>query len=358
MYSTEFSANLESPLYVVRDSGSACDDGELSGATQVQVAWWRNTCLRSTGNYKNVATGQSKTPSGRKDLQNVPYGRKEKTFAVSIPLLVRTLDPTRTIRDLDPERVSRELQTEAGVAPESYYYMRFTRGGFLALGATTAQAAVWSQRVRCLDGTPGEVGVPFWHGHNAAKIRGVPAWISDADIRESLYKSTGVVSVRWLVACSALLADGRRRDKPQTHVVLVFRPELSCVPGGVTLCGVVYAVEQYFLPSTQHMRCQRFGHEGAKCSARVGYSKVYAGPHHHQRDDIRGRRLNCANCEGLHVATFAMCPLNKALQRHRHHEAKPVGVACEGHCALMTVLFIYYVQFMDYFSRRARMSPS
>ncbi|KAL1417922.1 hypothetical protein MTO96_026375 [Rhipicephalus appendiculatus] len=220
MYSTEPSTNLASPLYVVRDSGSACGDGDLSGATQVHVAWWRNTCLRSAGNSKHVATGQSKTSGGRKDSQNVLYGRKQKTFAGSIPLLVCTLEPTRTIRDLDPERVSRQLQTEAGVAPESYYYMRLMRGGLLALGANSTEAAVRSQRVRCLDGTPGEVSVPFWHGHNDAKIRRVPAWISVAWI--SVYARA---CTRALCRCGG--SSPTAPPRPMVDVVTNLRPA-SC----------------------------------------------------------------------------------------------------------------------------------
>ncbi|KAH7977047.1 hypothetical protein HPB52_023229 [Rhipicephalus sanguineus] len=269
------------------------------------------THLRSARNAKSSATGQFRTSGVREDWQNVLYGRQEEASAGSIPLLVRSLDPTRTVRDLDPQRVARELQTEAGVAPRSYCYMRLTRGGLLALGARTAEAAVRSQRVRCLGGTPVEVTVPLWHVHNAAKIRRVPTWIGDADIRERLYESAGVVSVRRLVAYGAPTAEGRRRDIPQTSVVLVFRPKMRRVPTSVTLCGVEYAVEPYALPPAQCMRCQRFGHEVAKCTERVARCKVCAGPHDYRRCDFRGHRLKCANCEGPHAATFAMCPLRR-----------------------------------------------
>ncbi|KAH6921498.1 hypothetical protein HPB50_001979 [Hyalomma asiaticum] len=183
----------------------------------------------STGNAADVAVGQLNRP-GSSDWAGVLYGRPQDVSAGSIPLLVRSLDPTRTVRDLDPERVTRELRTESGVAPDSYCYMQLTRGGLLAVGARTADAAVRTQRVRELDGTPVEVIVPLWHGRNAAKIRRVPAWMNDADIRESLYQSAGVVSVRRLVAYGAPAGQGRRRDVPQTSVVLVFRPELSRVP--------------------------------------------------------------------------------------------------------------------------------
>ncbi|KAL3184213.1 hypothetical protein MRX96_032329 [Rhipicephalus microplus] len=176
-----------------------------------------------------------------------------------------------------------------------------------------AEVAVRSQRVRYLDGAPVEVTVPLWHGQNAAKIRRVPTWISDEDMRESLYKSAGVVSVRRLIAYGAPGAEGRRRDKPQTSVVLVFCPELSRLPDSVTLCGVQYNVEPYSLPPTQCMRCQMFGHEVAKCPARVARCKVCAGPHDYRHCDFRGRRLKCANCEGPHAATFAMCPFRRSL---------------------------------------------
>ncbi|KAL1417925.1 hypothetical protein MTO96_026377 [Rhipicephalus appendiculatus] len=313
MSSIEPSRNLESASYVIQGNESGGHDGERGAALEVHAARLRNTHLRPAGNSTNAATGPSRTRGGKNDWKNVIYGRQENASTGSIPLLVRSLDPTRTIRDLNPERVTRELQTESGVNAGGYNYMRLTRGGLLALGARTAEVAVRSQRVRCLDGTPVDVSVPLWHGHNAAKIRRVPAWINDADMRESLYESAGVVSVRRLVAYGTTATGGRRRDKPQTSVVLVFRPELRRVPDSVTLCGVQYAVEPYSLPPTQCMRCQRFGHEVAKCYERMARCKVCAGPHDYRRCDVRGCRLKCANCEGPHAATFAMCPLRRSL---------------------------------------------
>ncbi|KAH7974363.1 hypothetical protein HPB49_014517 [Dermacentor silvarum] len=304
------------PTNVVEDNGRGQYDAKHRAAGQVHVARPRDTRPWSAGKVRGRAVGTARTEERRKpggssnDWSFVLYGSPTKGgSAGDIPLLVRSLDPTRTVRDLDPGRVTRELLAESGVAPGSYCYVRLTRGGLLAVGARTAEAAVRSQRVRWLDGTPVEVIVPLWHGHNAAKIRHVPAWIDDADMRESLYVSAGVVSVRRLVAYGAPWADGRRRDVPQTSVVLVFRPELTRVPVSVTLCGVEYAVEPYALPPTQCMRCQRLGHQVAKCTERRARCKVCAGPHDYRRCDSRGRRPRCANCEGPHAATFAMCPV-------------------------------------------------
>ncbi|KAL1470575.1 hypothetical protein MTO96_040347 [Rhipicephalus appendiculatus] len=301
----------ETSSYADQDPGCGDYNGERGSAIKIRAATQRNTHILSVRKATNAGTGQSSTSGGSKAWQNVLYGRQEKD-STGIPLLVRSLDPTRTVRDLEPEHVIHELQTEASLAPGSYSYMRLTRGGLLALGARTAEVAVRSQRIRCLDGTPVEVAVPLWHGHNAAKIRRVPAWINDAAMRESLYESAGVVSARRLVAYGTTAPGGRRRDKPQTSVVLVFRPELSRVPGSVTLCGVEYAVEPYSPPPTQCMRCQRFGHEVAKCPAQMARCKVCAGPHDYRRCDFSGRRLKCANCEGAHAATFAMCPLRRS----------------------------------------------
>ncbi|XP_054925012.2 uncharacterized protein [Dermacentor andersoni] len=305
------------PTNVAEDNyGTGCHDAEHLAVGPVQVARPRGTLLRSARKARPRPAGTATTeeygkPGGSNDWSSVLYGGPTKGSAGDIPLLVRSLDPTRTVRDLHPERVMRELRTESGVAPGSYCYVRLTRGGLLAVGARTAEAAVRSQRVCWLDGTPVEVTVALWHGRNVGKIRHVPAWMDDADMRESLYASAGVVSVRRLVAYGAPAADGRRRDVPQTSVVLVFRPELPRVPVSVTLCGVEYAVEPYALPPTQCMRCQRLGHQVAACPALEARCKVCAGPHDYRRCDSRGRRLKCANCRGPHAATFAMCPTKR-----------------------------------------------
>ncbi|KAH8031501.1 hypothetical protein HPB51_017774 [Rhipicephalus microplus] len=313
MNSTEPSTNLESASCVIQGNASGVPDDERGASLHVDVRRLRKTHLQPAVNAKNVAIEYDRGHGGDQDWKNVLYGRQENASTRIIPLLVRSLDCRRTIRDLIPQRVIRELQTRSGMARGGYCYIRLTRGGLLALGTCTAEVAVRSQRVRYLDGAPVEVTVPLWHGQNAAKIRRVPTWISDEDMRESLYKSAGVVSVRRLIAYGAPGAEGRRRDKPQTSVVLVFCPELSRLPDSVTLCGVQYNVEPYSLPPTQCMRCQMFGHEVAKCPARVARCKVCAGPHDYRHCDFRGRRLKCANCEGPHAATFAMCPFRRSL---------------------------------------------
>ncbi|XP_077497693.1 uncharacterized protein LOC144108302 [Amblyomma americanum] len=218
----------------------------------------------------------------------------------SVPLVIRSTDPSITPRDLNSRYIGRTLKEVAGEKPVTAW---FSNQGSLVVYVKSSEAFNRLKSVTAISGIPVQAELPRWFHRHAGKIRNVSALFSEKCLLELLAEQ-GVIHVRRQLAHSQR-ADGTVRVKSTNHVVLHFGPDRPR-PRQVKLGLKLYDVHYYSPPPVQCTKCQAFDHVARACTN--GYRcKICSGPHAY-RICTKRNRVRCANCAGDHKATFAACP--------------------------------------------------
>ena len=86
------------------------------------------------------------------------------------------------------------------------------------------------------------------------------------------------------------------------------------------ITGVIYRVEEFRTPISvqQCWNCQSFGHSAKTCRSQTKCLICGEGHHHKGCPNKEKKQPKCANCKGLHVASYKGCPAYKK-QAFRQH---------------------------------------
>ena len=103
--------------------------------------------------------------------------------------------------------------------------------------------------------------------------------------------------------------------KNEAEAEALISQNLTC-----NITGFIYKVEEFrsTVSVQQCWNCQSFGHSAKTCRSKIK-CLICGESHHHKRCPNREKRQpKCANCKGLHVASYKGCPEYKK-QAFRQH---------------------------------------
>lgn len=188
----------------------------------------------------------------------------------SVPLLIRSLQPGRTLRDVSSGRIRSLLNDLLGESLDKTF---LTNDGVLIVHVSSRSAFARLKALTSIAGVPVTAELPRWFHHNAGKIKCLPRMVSE-NLLLKLFAPSGAIHVRRLLMHSKK-EDGSMEASPTDQVVVHFWPDCP-IPRQLKIGGRLHDVHRFLPPPGLDSR-RRHG-EGKERPDEL-CCKHCAGPH-------------------------------------------------------------------------------
>ncbi|KAH6921517.1 hypothetical protein HPB50_002097 [Hyalomma asiaticum] len=288
-------------------SGQSQEDAGVDFASQEKWMSSRKQWPGRSAGHHNASRDEDDSYLSDKNQAGTSFSFKDSppssdvaATPLSIQVIFRPQNPSRSFWKVDYAKVKRELVKAAGCKLPS---QKVLRSGFLSVIAPNPDAARRMLQLSSVADIAVDAILSKSYCRNVGKISGVPFRYTDKQLMEC-FAEDGVIHARRQVTYLRR-KNGSVSTTPEDGIVLTFRPDIE-MPDTIELGFDVFRVHTYCPPPTQCYRCLRFGHTSRQCNS-PRRCKLCSGPHTY-KECRNPKELVCANCGEEHTATFLGCP--------------------------------------------------